>query len=143
MCACSFSHAAFHHVLSQETGEFPVLDSRTSLLIRPRRSSLLPLTPDSPSVPRLPVSLSNRKSVFSVAESVSLCGWFVCVVFQIPRVSDIMWYLPFSSDLLHVAGSSLGPSVVLGTASFQSLLWLSRSPLCVYHTFIHSSVSGR
>ena len=49
-----------------------MLDSRTSLLIRPRRSSLLPLTPDSPSVPRLPVSLSNRKSAFSVAESLFL-----------------------------------------------------------------------
>ena len=48
------------------------------------------------------------------------------------------------SDLLHLALSSLGPSVLLQMASFHSILWLS---IIIYYLlwhifFIHSSVNG-
>ena len=47
------------------------------------------------------------------------------------------------SDLLNIWWESLGPSMMLQMALFNYFLWLSNSPLHMYHIFfIHSSVDG-
>ena len=70
------------------------------------------LTPTSYSIP--PLAPSALATI-----AYSLCLWvcfcfvdkFVCVLFQIPHISDIIWYLSFS-DLLHLVWQSLVASML-------------------------------
>ena len=63
---------------------FPVLYSRTLLSIDSKCNTLQLLTPNS-------LYPNGNKSVLCVCESAS--GWFICVIFYIPHISDIVWYL--------------------------------------------------
>ena len=54
---------------------------------------------------------------------------FICTFFCIPHISNIIFYLFFSSDLLHYVWHSLGPSMSLQVARVCYLLWLRNIPL--------------
>ena len=43
-----------------------------------------------------PLPLGNHKSILCVCESVSFSHSFICVIFWIPHIINIIWYLSFS-----------------------------------------------
>ena len=65
-----------------------------TLFIHPLYNSLHLLIPNSQSIP--PHPLGNHKFILSVCESVCFIDKFICVLFEIPHISDIIWYLSFS-----------------------------------------------
>ena len=75
----------------------------------------------------------------------SLCLWIcfcfvdklICVIFYIPRVSAIIWYLSFSVWLTSLWWSSLGPFVFL-----QRTLFHRFSRLSSVLVYIHSTLSS-
>ena len=64
--------------------EFPVLHSRTSLLIHSKGNSLYLLNTNSPSIPLPPHSSLATTCLFSILRIMHLC------IFQIPHISDII-----------------------------------------------------
>ena len=95
--AQSYTHTHTHIILLilysiiSDQMQFPVLYSRTSLLIHSKCNSL---HPNFQSIPLL--SPWQRRSVLHVCERFHSVDRLICATFQIPHVSDIIWYLSFS-----------------------------------------------
>ena len=65
---------------------------------------------------------------------------YICIIFQIPHINDIIWYLSLH-DLLHLAWYSLGPSMLPQGAIFYSFYdWVIFH--CVYLQYLKSSFAG-
>ena len=75
--------------------QFPVLYSRTLLFIHPIHISVHLLTPKSQSFPPPLPTPCNHKSILYVCECFCCRDKFICVIFQILHISDIIWYLTF------------------------------------------------
>ena len=110
--------------------------------------SLIPIT----HLAHLPPS---TLSLFSIIKSLLEFGslsspppshMFICFVFQIPHMSEIIWYLSFSG-LFHLAQYNLVPFTSLQMARFHSFWWLSNIPLYTYlcvciHTCAHTHITS-
>ena len=83
--------------------QFPGLYSRTLLFIYFIYSSLylLTQTPNSTHPPTTTSPFGNHTFAFYVWVCFSFVEKFICVIFQIPHISDIIWCLSLS-DLLHL-----------------------------------------
>jgi len=100
--------------------EFPVLYSRTSLLIHPQGNSLHLLTPDSEYILLPPLCLATT-SLFSL----SICSFLFCIASFVAYIRFHICdnYLthticPSLSDLFHLVWESLGPSMLLQIVLF-------------------------
>ena len=90
--------------------------------------------------PKLPIhptpspSSWEPTSLFSMSVSLFLClvDRFICAMFNIPCISDIIWHFSFSSWLtsLSMRISSCTHVATNGITSF--FLWLSSILLCIY-----------
>ena len=109
------------YIITEYWVEFPVLYSRPLLVTYFTYSSVSVSIPISQFIPS-PFSPVNHNFVFFICESFSSVNKFTCTFFfQIPHVSDIIWYLSFSV-WLH---SILSPSMLLQMVLFHSFLqWL-------------------
>ena len=74
---------------------------------------------------------------------------FICSVFYIPHICEIIQYLSFSVWLISLSIISSRSIHVVEVARLHSLLWLSNIPLYIYiwhiffiHSFIHSPIDG-
>ena len=76
----------FHCGFSQD------IEQRTLLFIHPIYTSLHLLIPNSQPPPSPPTPWQPR-GCSQFCEFVSVL--FICVLFQIPHISDIIWYLPY------------------------------------------------
>ena len=97
---------------------FPVLYSRTSLLIHSIYNSLHLLIPNSQSIPSsFSLPFGNHPNLFSMSVSLVLFHKFICVIVQILHISDITWHLSFSfwlpslsmiiASCIHVAANGI------------------------------------
>ena len=92
--------------------------------------------------PRLPLGPSSTPASLGTPQSVSLTLFcfidrFICVVFQVPHLSDVIWYFSFSywltslcmiiSSCIHVAENDI----------ICSFLWLSSIPLYRWTTSLY------
>ena len=111
----SFSHIIFHYDQSQEPGYSSLCcNSRTWLLIRSICNNLHLPTPTFQPIPLLS-SPPWQSQVCSPCLWLCFCSvdMFICAIFYIPCISDIIWYLSFSfwltslsmriSSCIHVA----------------------------------------
>ena len=62
---------------------------------------------------------------------------YVLVIFKIPHISDIIWFV---FDLFHLVWWSLGPFMLLQMALFHSCSQLTSIPLCVCTTALWISL---
>ena len=100
-----------------------MLYSRTLLFIYLIYTNLYLLIPNSQFIPPHP-------SPFWQLTVCSLCLWicfcfvdkFICIIFWIPHVSDVIWYFSLS-DWLHLVWSSVAPSMWLQMVFFHSFLY--------------------
>ena len=65
---------------------------------------------------------------------------FICVMFEIPHISDTIWHLSLCV-LLHSVWQSLGPSTLLQIALVHSFLWPSSILLYIHTTSLSSNLS--
>ena len=109
-------HILFHDGLSQATTQCPVLHRRTSLFTHPSSiHQFAPAHPQQPTQPFLPLTLGDHQSLHYVPDSVCFINRFICVVFQIPHISDVMQYLSvwltslrmIISSSIHVAANGI------------------------------------
>ena len=82
-------------IISDQT-QFPVLHSRISLLIHSKGNSLDLLTPCSPTTPLPPPSPLETTNQFCKSTIFFSVQRFICALYQIPDINDIIWYLSFS-----------------------------------------------
>jgi len=88
----------------------------------------LPIHPTPFPSPLATKTLSSKSMIFFSVES------FLCSIYKIPDINNIIRCLSFSYDLLRSGWESLVPSMLLQMALFCSFLWLSSIPLCMYIT---------
>ena len=93
---------------------------------------LSPITLFTP--PPTLVTTGLSQFVLCICESVSIL--FVYFVLYIPRVINIIWYLPFSVCFISfsIIHSASIPAIANNKISF-SFLWLSNIPLYIHHCF--------
>ena len=98
--------------------------------------SLHLLIPNSQSMSPHQHTHSATASLFSM--SVNLFYFidkFICVIFEIAHISDIIWYL-FFSFWLHLVWQSLGPSTLLQMALFHLFFYGWTIFHCVYIPYL-------
>ena len=116
----SLFNILFHYGLSKDTEYSSVLYSRTLFFIHPTYKSWYLLTPTSRSIPPPPASpLANTSYSLSLWFCFFFKDRFICVIFEIPHISHIMWYTSFSfwltslsviiSGCIHGAANGIGP----------------------------------
>ena len=89
-----FSHITCCIIIDQT--EFPVLHSRIPLLIHSKGNSLHLLTPSSPTPPTTSPSPLATTGLFYKSMIFFSVERFLCAIYQIPAISDIIWYLSLS-----------------------------------------------
>lgn len=82
-----------------------------------------------PPPPPTPFPSGNHHSVACVHE----------FQFDIPHISEVIWFLAFLTELFHLASYSGGPSRLSQMTVFRLFYWLSCMPLYICNT---SSVSS-
>ena len=60
---------------------------------------------------------------------------FILLMFQIPHISEMIWYLSFSVLIIFTQSNIQGLFIMLQMARFHSFLWLNSNP--VYTTSIY------
>ena len=133
-----FSIMVHHRILNSS---LRYIYSRTLLFIHSNYASLHLLILNSQSIPP-PPPWQPQDCCLCLWVCLSLVYLFMCVIFQIPQRSGIIWYL-FLSDLLPLVWLSLGLSMLLQMALFH-FLWLSNVPLWLYtvsYLFIQHLIS--
>jgi len=70
----------------------------------------------------------RHKHIYSLI--LFLFHWFTCVIFWVPHISDIIWYLSFFFWLSSLSLIISGSIHVVANGIF-SFLWLSNIPLCI------------
>ena len=114
--------------------EFPVLDSRTPLLIHSQCHSLHLLTPTSPPspLPLSPIPPLATTSLFST--SFFSMGRFTCGSDGIPGIRDLLWCVSFSDGLTSLGMGISGGIPVAAHGMMSFFGWPSGIPRCMCTT---------
>ena len=88
-------HILFRYVLQQDIEYSPRATNKALFMHSIYNSLHRPISNSLPFLPR-PLPLSNHRAVLYVWVCLCFVGKFMCVVFKIPHIRDIMWYLHFS-----------------------------------------------
>ena len=121
-----FSHYVLHH---KWLDRVPSATQRDPIANPYRRQLSASIYPKFPVLPLLPLPPLATTSLFTIFSSVQR---FICALYWIPDISDIVWYLSYSFWLTSLRMRISSSIHVAANGIILFFLWLSSIPLCVY-----------